>query len=90
MGTMLQDAGLPVGGAPEAWLLENPDAVKGVHRAYLDAGADLILSCTFGGNRARLKQVGLESRVAEVNRRAVEIARAAVADAAAYVAAAYV
>ncbi len=78
MGTMLQDAGLPIGGAPEAWLLENPKAVQGIHQAYLDAGSDLILSCTFGGTRARLKQVGLADRVAEVNRRAVEIARAAV------------
>lgn len=87
MGTMLQDAGLPIGGAPEAWLLENPEAVQGVHQAYLDAGADLILSCTFGGTRARLKQARLADRVAEVNRRAVEIARAAVAAAgrAAYV-----
>jgi len=79
MGTMLQNAGLPTGMAPEAWLLENPDPVIGVHRAYVEAGAKLILTCTFGGTRTRLKRPGLAERVAEVNRRAVEIAREAAA-----------
>jgi 5-methyltetrahydrofolate--homocysteine methyltransferase len=77
MGTMLQSVGLPVGASPEAWLLENPDPVCGVHRAYVEAGADLILTCTFGGTRTRLKRPGLSDRVAEVNRRAVEVAREA-------------
>jgi 5-methyltetrahydrofolate--homocysteine methyltransferase len=77
MGTMLQAAGLPAGMSPEAWLLENPDPVHGVHSAYVEAGSDLILSCTFGGTRARLTRSGLAERVAEVNRRAVEIAREA-------------
>jgi len=77
MGTMLQDAGLPAGASPEAWLLENPDPVRGVHNAYVEAGAELILTCTFGGTRTRLERPGLAERVAEVNRRAVEIAREA-------------
>ena len=77
MGTMLQAAGLPIGMSPEAWLLENADAVRGVHTAYLEAGAELILTSTFGGTRARLKREGLAGRVAEVNRRAAEIAREA-------------
>jgi 5-methyltetrahydrofolate--homocysteine methyltransferase len=85
MGTMLQQAGLPAGMPPEVWLLENPDSVQGVHRAYRDAGSDLILSCTFGGTRARLEHHGFANRVAEVNQRAVEIARQA-AGARAYVA----
>jgi len=80
MGTMLQAAGLPVGMAPEGWLLENADAVRGVHRAYVEAGADMILTCTFGGTRARLERSGLAERVAEINRRAVEIAREAAGD----------
>lgn len=79
MGTMLQAAGLPAGTSPEAWLLDNPDAVMGVHRAYVEAGAELILTCTFGGNGIRLKRSGLAERVAEVNHRAVEIARRAAA-----------
>ena len=77
MGTMLQEAGLPTGMAPEVWLLENPDAVRHVHTAYMEAGADLILTCTFGGTRARLARKGFAERVVEINRRAVEIAREA-------------
>jgi 5-methyltetrahydrofolate--homocysteine methyltransferase len=80
MGTMLQAAGLPTGMSPESWLLENPDPVCDVHRAYVEAGADMILTCTFGGTRTRLKRAGLSERVAEVNRRAVEIAREAAVD----------
>jgi 5-methyltetrahydrofolate--homocysteine methyltransferase len=72
MGTMLQSVGLPAGASPEAWLLENPDRVCGVHRAYVEAGADLILTCTFGGTRARLKRPGLSDRVVEVAREAAE------------------
>jgi 5-methyltetrahydrofolate--homocysteine methyltransferase len=85
MGTMLLAAGLPAGMSPEAWLLENPDAVRGVHSAYVEAGSNLILSCTFGGTRVRMERHGVADRVAEVNRRAVEIAREA-ADSQAYVA----
>lgn len=77
MGTMLQAAGLPPGMAPEEWLLENPGSVVGVHRAYLDAGADLVLTCTFGATLPRLERSGLGDRVGEINRRAVEIAREA-------------
>jgi len=77
MGTMLQAAGLPTGTSPEGWLLENPDPVRDVHRAYVEAGADLILTCTFGGTRTRLERAGLAERVAVVNRWAVEIAREA-------------
>jgi 5-methyltetrahydrofolate--homocysteine methyltransferase len=77
MGTMLQAVGLPTGASPEGWLLENPDPVHDVHRAYAEAGAELILTCTFGGTRTRLGRGGLADRVAEVNRQAVEIARKA-------------
>lgn len=77
MGTMLQAAGLPPGQPGEFWVLERPDVVAAVHRAYVEAGAELILTCTFGGTRARLERAGLADRVAEVNRRAVEVARQA-------------
>ena len=80
MGTMLQAAGLSAGTSPEGWLLENPAPICDVHRAYIEAGADMILSCTFGGTRVRLERAGLAERVAEVNRRAVEIAREAAGD----------
>jgi 5-methyltetrahydrofolate--homocysteine methyltransferase len=82
---MLQEAGLPTGLPPEVWLLENPDPVRDVHIAYLEAGAELILTCTFGGTRPRLERKGYADRVADINRRAVEIAHEA-ADGRAYVA----
>ncbi len=80
MGTMLQKMGLPPGTAGEAWVLEQPGRIAEVHRAYIDAGAEMILTCTFGGTRARLARAGLTDRVAEVNRRAVEIAREVAGD----------
>jgi 5-methyltetrahydrofolate--homocysteine methyltransferase len=80
MGTMLQEAGLPAGTPPEGWLLENPKAVIDIHRTYIDVGADLVLTCTFGATRPRLRRSGLDDHLQEINRRAVEIAREAAGD----------
>jgi methionine synthase I (cobalamin-dependent) len=77
---MLQAAGLPVGKPSEAWVLERPEEIRKLHRAYLDAGSQIVLTCTFGGTRARLKAAGLDAQVAEVNRRAGQIAREAAGD----------
>jgi methionine synthase I (cobalamin-dependent) len=74
-GTMLQGVGLEAGQAPERWVLEQPDRIRALHRSYVDAGSDLILTCTFGGTRYRLASHGLADRVVEVNRRAAELAR---------------
>ena len=74
-GTMLQRAGLPRGVAPERWNLENPQAVRELHRSYIQAGADVILTNTFGGTRFRLEREGLQGQVEEINRRAAELAR---------------
>jgi 5-methyltetrahydrofolate--homocysteine methyltransferase len=79
MGTMLQQAGLPVGASPEAWNLERPEAVLAVHRAYREAGAEILQTNTFGATRTRLAACGLADRVAEVNRAAVTLAREAAA-----------
>lgn len=76
-GTMLQKVGLALGEAPERWLLSRPDAITRLARSYVDAGSDLVLTNTFGGNRIRLRLCGLDDRTAELNRRAVELARAA-------------
>ncbi len=57
-GTTLQKAGLPAGTAPERWNLENPDAVRALHRGYIEAGADMVLTNTFGGTSVRLKREG--------------------------------
>ncbi|MGC9399213.1 MAG: homocysteine S-methyltransferase family protein [Anaerolineae bacterium] len=74
-GTMLQAAGLPAGEAPERWNLENPEAIRRLHRSYVEAGADLILTNTFGGSRLRLQRQGLAERTVEINRAAARLAR---------------
>jgi 5-methyltetrahydrofolate--homocysteine methyltransferase len=79
-GTMLQAAGLPAGMPGEAWILERPEEIIALHRAYLDAGSQLILTGTFGGSRARLKAAGLDARVDHINRRAAELARQSAGD----------
>ncbi len=77
MGTQLIRRGLPAGSLPEAWNLERPDAVADVTRAYVEAGAQVVLTNTFGGTRWKLERAGLADRTAEVNRAAVEAARRA-------------
>jgi 5-methyltetrahydrofolate--homocysteine methyltransferase len=77
-GTMLQAAGLSVGEAPERWTLEKPQPIADIARRYAEAGSDIVYTNTFGGNRVRLKLIGLESKLEEVNRRAVQITREAV------------
>jgi 5-methyltetrahydrofolate--homocysteine methyltransferase len=79
-GTMLQAAGLPMGTPGEAWILERPEEIMQLHRAYVKAGSQLILTSTFGGTQARLKAAGLDAQVAEINRRAAELARQVVGD----------
>ena len=60
MGTMLHRAGLQAGELPILWNVDHPDRVGGIHRAYLEAGAQVILTNTFNGNRFLLAKRGLE------------------------------
>ena len=78
MGTMLQARGLPAGEHPEQFCLDRPEVLRGIHADYLAAGADIILTCTFGGSRLKLP-AGLEPT--PFNRAMARIARDA-ADAA--------
>ncbi len=77
MGTMLQEAGLDDGGAPELWNVERPEAIAAIHDRYLHAGARIITTNTFGGTQPRLAMHGLEDRVHELSRAGAQIARAA-------------
>jgi 5-methyltetrahydrofolate--homocysteine methyltransferase len=76
-GTNLQQRGLAQGVAPETWVLERPQEIERLHRDFIAAGADIILTCTFGGTRLRLGD--LAGQAAEVNTRAVALAKAAAA-----------
>ena len=75
MGTMLQERGLKAGQSPEELNLTMPEVVAAVHREYVAAGADIIVTNTFGGSREKLSHYGLEGRLKEINAAAVAIAR---------------
>jgi len=76
MGTELQKRGLPTGVSPEAWCLEHPEILTSIHRSYIEAGAQAIYTCTFGGNRLKLAEYGL-SAVKEINEKLAALARKA-------------
>ena len=82
MGTLLQGADLAAGHAPDGMNLFQPDAVRAGHEAYVAAGAQIILTNTFGATRTRLGPYRLASRADEINRAAVALAREAAGDAA--------
>ncbi len=74
LGSMLQARGMQPGAIPELLLFEDPELVAGVHEAYVEAGADVITTCTFGANARKLAG---KATVAEVYGRAVQLAREA-------------
>lgn len=76
MGTMLMNAGLEQGDPPEMWNVLHPDRIRAVHRGYIEAGSQIILTNSFGGTRFRLKLHKLQDRAFELNKAAAELARA--------------
>lgn len=77
MGTQLLARGLSSGECGMLWNLERPADVTAIHRAYRDAGCDLLTTNSFGGSRFILQPHGLSERVAQLNRAAAQVARAA-------------
>ena len=77
MGTSLQARGLPRGHPPDLWSVERPEEVRQVHETFLEAGADIIFTNTFGASRLRLGRYGWGDRVIDLNRAAVGLARTA-------------
>lgn len=77
MGTMLQEAGLEDGGSGELWNVEHPDKILAIHTSYLQAGANVLTTNTFGGTRPRLDMHGLGDRVVELNQAGAALARQA-------------
>jgi len=77
MGSRLMACGLPAGTPGELWNLDRPDVVEAIQREYVEAGAQFLLTNTFGGNALTLALHGLEGRLEEINQAAVRIARSA-------------
>jgi 5-methyltetrahydrofolate--homocysteine methyltransferase len=77
MGTQLMLAGLESGNCGEYWNLIHPDRVLAIQRRYADAGADCIITNTFGGSRIMLRRHGHEDQLREINQAGVKIAREA-------------
>ncbi len=80
-GTNYFAMGLETGDPPELWNIDHPDRVRGLHERFIEAGADIVLTNSFGGSSYRLKLHNADGRVAEINRAAAALAREA-ADAA--------
>lgn len=80
MGTFLQAKGLNPGESPELWCVTNPEAVKSVAEAYIDAGSDIVETDSFGGTSFKQKEFGLESKVGEMNEAAARLAKEVMGD----------
>jgi 5-methyltetrahydrofolate--homocysteine methyltransferase len=76
-GTNLQKMGLKAGFVPEDLVLDQPDLLLKLETAFVEAGSDIILTCTFGGTDLRMKESKYSDKTSEVNKRAVELARKA-------------
>jgi 5-methyltetrahydrofolate--homocysteine methyltransferase len=85
-GTTLIARGLPSGVTAETWVLEHPEEIIQLHKDFIKAGADLILTSTFGASSIRLKGSNLDGKGEKINQRAVELAQEAVQGTQTYIA----
>ncbi len=76
-GTFLQTEGLKSGECPEAWNIENPEAVVSIARRYIEAGSDMVETNTFGGSRHKLDLFGCGDMTYELNKAGAELSRRA-------------
>jgi len=79
-GTFLQQKGMQPGECPEEWNLTHPDEVFDIAKSYIDAGADMIETNSFGGTIFKVEKYGLGDKVFELNKAAAEISRKAAGD----------
>ena len=77
MGTRLQALGLSTGECPELWNLTQPDKITQIHREYVDAGADILETHTFGAHPSKLAEYGLADQASEICKAAVQNAKRA-------------
>ena len=85
MGTQLMLAGLEPGGCGEYWNVSHPERVVEIQRRYVEAGADCLITNTFGGSRIMLRRHGHDGQVREINQAGVRIAREAFGDREGYI-----
>ncbi|MDE7062363.1 MAG: homocysteine S-methyltransferase family protein, partial [Lachnospiraceae bacterium] len=76
-GTNLQQAGMPVGVCPEQWILEHPQVMIDLQRAYVEAGTQILLAPTFTANRIKLEEYGLQDELERMNRELVALSKEA-------------
>ena len=76
-GSNLQNAGMPVGVCPEQWILEHPQTMIDLQRAYVEAGTQILLAPTFTANRIKLEEYGLADKLVEMNQQLVAISKEA-------------
>ena len=79
-GTFLQQKGLKLGECPEEWNITHPDEVFDIAKSYIDSGADMIETNSFGGTIFKVEKYGLADKVFELNKAAAEISRKAAGD----------
>lgn len=79
-GTMLQKAGMPVGVCPEQWIMEHPDEIINIQKAYVEAGTQILYAPTFTANRIKLQEYHLADRLEEMNRTMVRLSAKAAGD----------
>lgn len=73
-GTMLQQQGMPAGVSPEQYCIEHPQVIQSIQRQYLEAGSDIIYAATFGANRVKLANFGLQDQTTVINTQLAELA----------------
>ncbi|MGM9607306.1 MAG: homocysteine S-methyltransferase family protein [Oscillospiraceae bacterium] len=76
-GTQLQQRGMPQGVCTETWVLEHPEALLDLQRAYVEAGSQVLMAPTFGANRANLAHHGITGKTAELNKALVALSKQA-------------
>ena len=77
MGTLLYQKGVFINRCYDELNVKEPDLIRDVHRAYVKAGAEILETNSFGANRVKLAEYGLDNAVREINVRAAEIAKSA-------------
>ncbi|MFH1867653.1 MAG: homocysteine S-methyltransferase family protein [Candidatus Omnitrophota bacterium] len=80
IGTILMSSGMPEGASPDDWGAKNKKVMASIYKSYIDAGADMITTNTFGANSIKLKKYNIEKKAQSINKIAVEAAKESAGD----------